>query len=289
MEIVAVVVNYDGVADTVECLGSLRTSRDVRLRTIVVDNGSSSPLSLPAEFEDVDVVRLETNLGFAGGVNAGIRLALKAGADAVLVMNNDAVIAPDALALLSRELRGDVGIAAPRIYYASDPVRIWSDGFMADPWTLEMRGSRRGRCAQEDEESVRRVDYVAGCAMLIRRSVFEAIGLFDQRFFAYYEDLDFCARAREAGFGIVTVPAAHAWHKVARTTGLHSPRRHYLMAYGSIRFFAKHAGRRWPLVVLSRTASLVKTAGQLIAGRQCAALMAHLRGLRDGLHDVFSE
>ncbi len=288
MDITAVVVNHNGAADTVECVGSLRRSRDVSLRILVVDNGSSPPLSLPAEYENVQIVRLEANLGFAGGVNAGIELALKTGANAVLVMNNDAVIAPDALALLSEALKGDVGIAAPRIYYASDPLRIWSDGFLAGRWTLEMRGGQRGLRAREGEEPVRRVDYVAGCVMLIRRSVFEAVGLFDRRFFAYYEDLDFCARARDAGFSIVTVPTAHAWHKVARTTGLHNPRRHYLLAYGSVRFFAKHAGRRWPLVVLSRAASLAKTTIQLTAGGQCAAWIAYLKGLRDGLRDVFS-
>jgi GT2 family glycosyltransferase len=290
MEIVAVIISYNGSADTVECVGSLLESSHPGLRIVVVDNGSSPPLSLPPGHADVEVVRLEANLGYSGGVNVGIGRALNTGADAVFVLNNDTIFAADAVARLAAELKGDVGIVAPRIYYAADPGLIWSDGFMAHPWTLEMRGGRRGQREGKDEEPVRAVDYVAGCAMLIHRSVLDAIGLFDEGYFAlYYEDLDYCIRARRAGFGILTVPAAHVWHKVALTFGLQSPRRQYLMAYGSVRFFVKHAGRRWPLVAIARTASLGKTAGRLIIRGQRSQLAAHLRGLRDGLRDVRSE
>jgi hypothetical protein len=289
MNIVAVIANYNGGADTVECVDSLLESSAATFRIIVVDNGSSPPLSLPSQYGDIDIVRLEANLGFAGGVNVGIRRALRTGADAVLVLNNDTIVAADAVARLASELKGAVGIAAPRIYYAADPSLIWSDGFMAHPWTLEMRGGQRGRRAEKNQEPARIVDYVTGCAMLIHRAVFDAIGLFDERFFAYYEDLDYCIRAREAGFKILTVPTAQIWHKVARTTGLESPRRHYLMAYGSVRFYAKHAGPRWPLVIVARTASLGKTVGRLMMHGQRSQLLAHLRGIRDGLQDIRSE
>ena len=128
---------------------------------------------------------------------------------------------------------------------------------------------------------------MAGCAMLIQRRVLETIGLFDERFFAYYEDLDYCIRAREAGFRILTVPTAHVWHKVASTTGLQSPRREYLMAYGSVRFYAKHARWRWPAIVPPRTASLAKTLLRLAQHKRRDLIEAHLKGIQDGFRDAF--
>ena len=123
--------------------------------------------------------------------------------------------------------------------------------------------------------------------MLIRRDVLETIGLFDEHFFAYYEDLDYCRRAQAAGFRLVTVPAARLWHKVAGTTGLGHPRRQYLLAFGSVRFFAKHAGWRWPVIGLYRLGSTVKTIVKFALRRRFDLLGAHLRGLKDGWQSVF--
>ena len=287
-QLTVVTVDYNRHADTLSCLDSLRTSNVKGLRIIAVDNGSEDPLQLPSDAcQDVEIMRQESNLGFAVGFNSGIRRALAGGADAVLVLNNDTVVARDLWGPLIAGLESGAGIVAPRIYYAADPRRIWSDGFAAHPFTLEISHSRRGQLEDGRQTSPRKVDYVAGCAMLIQRRVLETIGLFDERFFAYYEDLDYCIRAREAGFRILTVPTAHVWHKVAGTTGPQSPRREYLMAYGSVRFYAKHARWRWPAVVPSRTASLAKTLLRLAQHKRRDLIEAHLKGIRDGFRDAF--
>lgn len=285
--ITIVTVDYNRHADTCACLDSLLSSSGSTPSIIVIDNGSTEPLDLAA-YPAVELIRLDRNLGFAGGFNVGLRRALEQGAEAALVLNNDTLAAPDMLSALAAELRDDVGITGPRIFYAADPQRIWSDGFDAQPLTLELVHGRRGKLESDvDDRAPRTVDYVLGCAMLIRRDVLETVGLFDERFFAYYEDLDYCRRAQAAGFRLVTVPAARLWHKVAGTTGLDHPHRQYLLAFGSVRFFTKHAGWRWPIIGLYRSGSAFKTLVKFALRRRRDLIGAHLRGLKDGWQSVF--
>jgi GT2 family glycosyltransferase len=132
MPITVVTVNYNRHTDTYACLDSLLSSHGSTPAIIVIDNGSIEPLDLAA-YPTVELIRLERNLGFAGGFNVGLRRALEQGAEAVLVLNNDTLAAPDMLSALAAELKDDVGITGPRIFYAADPQRIWSDGFDAQP------------------------------------------------------------------------------------------------------------------------------------------------------------
>jgi GT2 family glycosyltransferase len=288
MHIVAVTVDYSRHADTLECVDSLLKSRYEDLSILVVDNGSDEPLRLARKEPNVTVIRMTTNLGFAGGFNVGMRHAIGMGAEAVLILNNDTIAAENMVTLLAAELKSGVGIVAPRIYYRDDPHRIWSDGFKAGPLTLDMRNDRRGRLdSAVVSVPVRNVDYVPGCAMLIHRKALDSVGLFDEQFFAYYEDLDYCIRVRRAGFRILAVSEALLWHKVAGTTGLQSPRRQYLIAYSSVRFFAKHAGWRWPFIVIARAVSLGKTLVTLAVARRGDLIQSHVRGLAEGLHDTF--
>jgi GT2 family glycosyltransferase len=286
MHAIIVTVDYNRHADTYACLDSLLSSSGSTPPIIVIDNGSTEPLDLTA-YPTVELIRLERNLGFAGGFNVGLRRALEQGAEAVLVLNNDTFADPEMLAALAAELKDGVGLAGPRIFYAADPQRIWSDGFDAHPLTLELTHGRRGQLEGAVSDcATRPVDYVLGCAMLIRRDVLETIGLFDERFFAYYEDLDYCRRAQAAGFRLVTVPAARLWHNVASTTGLGHPQRQYLLAYGSVLFFARHAGWRWPIVGLYRLGSTLTTVITFVLRRRPDLLRAHLRGLKDGWQSV---
>lgn len=289
MRTIAVIVNLDRPADTMACICSLRESDISPFAVIVVDNGSQPALELSTDDPGVELIRLEENRGFTGGYNVGIRRALALGADAVLVLNNDTLADPALLGRLTDHLQPPVGIVAPRIFYADDPQRIWADGFGVQPFTLEMRGGRRGQIAIPRHEAPRSVAYVTGCAMLIDCRVLKAVGVFDEAFFAYYEDLDYCIRVRRAGWTILNVPEARLWHKVAASTGLGTPRRQYLMAYSSVLFFAKHAQWRAPFVLAARFGSLALTIGRLLSRRRSDLLRAHLRGLRDGLKYVFSQ
>ncbi len=230
----AVVVNYRTAPETLQAVGSLEASRAPFDPIVVVDNdsGDGSGELLERRLAGARLLRNTHNVGFSAGVNTGIRAALESGADRILLLNSDALLAADAVEKLSAALDGDatVGIAAPVILDATDPGRIASCGISFSARTGRMRMVEAGAHHQPGRAGSRVVDGVAGCAMLIAREVFERIGLFDEEYFFSFEDLDFCLRARRAGFASVCVLDAVAYHHGSRSIGPRSPQRLYFAA-----------------------------------------------------------
>jgi GT2 family glycosyltransferase len=285
--VIAVVLNWNRRADTLACVGSLRESTYTALRILVCDNGSTdeTPAAVRAAYPSVEVLELGCNRGFAGGANVGLRYALAAGAEHVLVLNNDTLVEPTMVAQLVTETAPDVGILTPVIYYASRPNVIWSAGGLRSRWTLE---NSCDRCNQQDTEDWPKVldrDFVTGCAMLLSKKALTTVGLFDERFFMYYEDNDLCRRVRDAGLRILLVPGARMWHRVAASSGgTDSPAERYLMARSSVLFFRKHViGWHWLIVAPYRIGSALKTTVRLLGRGKIAATASHWRGLFSGL------
>jgi len=250
--VAAVILNYRTPEETVLAARALADSRRLVQDLIVVDNGSDSWGSddgalwaaasgarapaggseayLRASLPEATVIQTGSNLGFSGGCNVGIRAALAGGADLVLLVNSDLIVAADAIGHLEAALRAHstAGIAGPAVMVGSDPDRVESLGIRFSAATGRTRhhgfGCRAGEIAQAE---VREVDGVSGCAMLIRREVFDRIGLLAEEYFFSFEDLDFCLRARSAGFATVCVGAARAYHAGGRSIGARSARRLY--------------------------------------------------------------
>ncbi len=220
-QIHVVILSWNRREDTLACIGSLLQSSYAPLRVMVCDNGSTdnTPAVVRATFPEVEVRSLGQNLGFAAGMNVGIRHALAAGAEQILILNNDTLVAPSMIEQLAAHVATDVGIVAPLILYASQPDLIWSAGGKCSRWTLEQTHALRGQRDHAHWPAILERDFVPGCAMLLSRSVLESVGLFDERFFMYYEDSDFCLRVRQAGFRILLAPGARMWHKVAASSG----------------------------------------------------------------------
>ena len=282
-----ITLNWNRRDDTLKFLAAFSQLTYPRYRILVVDNGSTddSVQAIAARFPYVKQIVNRRNLGFAAGANVGIRQALARGADFVFLANNDTFIAPDALDLLvDAALASDVGLAAPKIYYASDPQRIWSVGGWRNGVTMEIAACRRGQPDAGLCEDPFEVDFVTGCGMLMRRQCLEEIGLFDDRFFMYYEDSDYCLRVRLAGYRVLIVPQARMWHRVATSSGgSDSPMERYYMARSSVLFFRKHVrGWRWLIVGPYRMGSAVKWVIRLALRRRWASVGAYLRGLSDG-------
>ncbi len=243
--VAVIVLNWNGLADTLECLGSLARLDYPNYEVVAVDNGSTDG-SVPVireRFPMITLLETGENLGYTGGNNVGLRYALAQGADYALLLNNDTKVAPDFLRLLVETAQADpaVGIAGPTIYYYDyyddQPQVIWSAGGAIDwrrgrTWMVGLNEPEQGQFGQEPRE----VDFVTGCALLVKRSVVEQVGLLDERFFTYYEENEWCVRVQRAGYKIVHVPLARMWHKISPSAQADSPFVHYYMTRNRLLF-----------------------------------------------------
>jgi GT2 family glycosyltransferase len=215
--VIAVVLNWNGGADTLAALESVRG-----IETIVVDNGSSdgSDREVERRHPEVELIRTGENLGYAGGNNVGIRRALDRGADWVLLLNNDAVAGEGIAEALAHAAaaRPDAGLLACKIYLDGETLQYAGASFNA---TLGYSGRVDGFAARDDGrwEELRDVGRADGAAMAVSRAAVEAAGLLDEQLFAYVEDVDWSLRIRAAGFAVVFVPDAKVWHRGSGSTG----------------------------------------------------------------------
>ncbi|MCX6354502.1 MAG: glycosyltransferase family 2 protein [Candidatus Aureabacteria bacterium] len=243
--VAAIVLNYRRPQDTIECVRSLQGSEEIGLAVIIVDNGSGddSAERIAAAFPALTLLRAPSNLGYAGGNNIGIREALRGGAEYLFIVNNDCTVAPDAVAKMFDAARSSgAGIVSPAVYEYSRPDILQYAGYrnlhlLAQGIPIGEGEIDRGQYAQGKE-----MNAAPGCAMMIGRSVFEKVGLFDERFFCYSEELDLCRRATEAGYRILFDPAAHVWHKKAATLDERSPEYLYYLTRGRLIYARKHLG-----------------------------------------------
>ena len=213
-----ITVNWNNFNDSAECLESLRKTTYPNFEVIVVDNGSvgDDVSLLKQRFGDsIRLIVNDKNSGFAGGCNIGIKDALARGADYVVLLNNDTVVAPDFLEGLVRVAQSDerVGIAGGKVFCYELPELIWFAGGIINYRTgrTPIRGSGEADKGQFDE--IVRVDWISGCFMFISRDVLQAVGMLDERFFFGWEDVDLCVRAARKGFKVLFVPESRIWHK----------------------------------------------------------------------------
>ena len=276
-----IVLNWNGLADTRALLPTLercRVPEGWRLRVMVVDNGSSdgSPSKLAEEFPNVEIVALGENRRFAGGNNDGLRRALAAGDDAVMLLNNDTEADPGLIERLMLALEQDprAGAAAPLIYFGAPSDRIWYAGAACVP--ALGYGAHRG-LRKRDEGQYRAVEatgYLTGCCLLAKREAWTRVGYLDESYFIYAEDADWSLRAREAGYRLLFVPTARLWHKVSASSGNQSPWKIYQRLRANLTLFARHArgiGQlTWLPAFLAQQAALA--AWLLLRGEPGAAL-----------------
>jgi GT2 family glycosyltransferase len=261
--------------------------------TILVDNASCDGTAdyVRLEFPSVTVIENERNLGFAAGCNVGIRHAIEAGADYVFLLNNDTQVEPNVVSVLVSwaEAHPRDGLLTPLIRHANDGDQIWFAGSRRGRLTLDSRDFGPGRSERVPIGHSREVDYVMGCAMFIRIDALCQVGLFDESFFMYHEDMDLSLRVQNAGYTLRYVPDASVRHLVEISTSDAPPLRYYYKARSSVRFYRKHVhGLHWAVIMPYRIGSAVKKVASLLLRRQTAAMRAYLRGLWDGLREDYT-
>lgn len=225
-----IIANWNGKEDCLECLASIKELNYPRksLETIVVDNGSTDG-SIEAVREKspwVKLLALKKNYGYAGGLNKGIT---KSKGKYLLLLNNDTVLDKKILENLVRVAESDkeIGAVGPKVYFYDRPNVLQKVYGKIDPKTLELENVGKGEKDKGQYDEIKEVDALIFAGLLVRKKVFEKIGLLDERFTLYFEDNDFFIRARRAGYKMVFVPQAKMWHKGSKSFGKQSPQKVY--------------------------------------------------------------
>ncbi len=249
-KIAVVIINFNGEVDTIACLKSLNevTINNFTLDIIVVDNNStdSSRAAIKAAVKEISenrkvkklinfsVILNSENLGFCEGNNIGIKQALRNKSDYIFLLNNDTIADKETIRILLKTARKykKVGIIGPKIYFApgfeyhreaynknENGKVIWYSGGEIDWNNLIFSHLGVDNVDKGQFDKTIETDFISGCAMFIKKDVFNSIGFFDKRYFLYLEDVDLCERARRAGFELFYEPKALVWHKNASATG----------------------------------------------------------------------
>jgi len=218
-----IILNWNGYKDTAECLESLKKIKYSNYNIIVVDNGSTdgSAEKIEQNHPDVKLIQNKENLGFSEGNNIGIREALSGGADYVLLLNNDTIVEPDFLDKLveGAERHPGFSIFGPKILYYSNRKRIWFAGGMLSGRTGRPYMLGKDQKDGENYSQIKEVDFITGCAMMVKRVVLENVGSLDPDYFADTEDVDLCVRASRKGYRSMYVADPIIYHKVSSTWG----------------------------------------------------------------------
>jgi GT2 family glycosyltransferase len=239
-KVLIIVLTFNGIDLTIDCLRSLQQIHYQNVTTMVVDNASvdGTPQIVRENFPAVQVIETGANLGYAEGNNVGMRYAMANGYDYVLLLNNDTEVAPNFLDQLVTvcESNAAVGVVGPKVLYHSHPDLIYSAGGTVD-W-------KRGKTAmiginQQDDgrfDTPIEVDFINGCAILVRTAAMHDGGLLDARFGMYFEEVEWCVRLARHGWHVCYAPDSVVWHKIDPAQRAELPRITYYMTRNRLLF-----------------------------------------------------
>lgn len=249
MTVYIIILHYRNIKDTLLCLQSIAGLNCDRLsiKVILIVNNSIIKIQkskLYRKIQSLQIIQNTKNLGFAGGMNVGIREALNdKRTDYILILNNDTIVPAD---LLTKLLEQPSDITAPVIKFRWEGKWVYDYGGKVNWWTgrtLHIESTNK----QIIQLSNQPIDYVSGCCMMIKRRVFEKIGLFDENYFFYFEDADFCTRAKRAGFDITVNPKVTVFHKLGGAVGRWSNRAIFYNLRSNFIFITKNLGLKRPI------------------------------------------
>lgn len=272
------IIDFNGEENTIACLDSLEksTKDNFSLDVVVVDNASREKFIVIKErFKNfsLHIIRSETNTGFSGGHNIGIKYALENGAEYVVILNNDTIVEKNAVKELVNTFENDeaIGIVSPKIYfakgyefhkdrYAREELGkvLWYTGGKMD-WK-NLIGYHRGvnEVDTGQYDTGEQTELPTGGCMAIKKEVFEKINMLDEQYFLYYEDTDFAVRAKKNGFSICYAPKAIVWHKNAGSAGgSGSSLQDYYISRNRLYFGFKYAPLRTKMAMLKESLSIL--------------------------------
>ena len=261
VDLSVVVVSYNVVGLLRRCVASVYQESGYSIELFVVDNAStdgSAPM-VQAEFPSVRLIQNAENVGFVRANNQALRLAV---GRYLLLLNPDAEVRPGALGTMIAYLDAslEVGALGPKLLNADGSVQssrrrfpTRATGFVestvVQQWWPSCRLLGRYYCSDVPDDVPQEVDWVTGACLMVRREAVEQVGLLDERFFMYSEELDWCYRIKRAGWKVVYLPSAEVVHYEARSSEQNLARRSIFFNDSKCRFYAKHYGAGWGLVL----------------------------------------
>ncbi|MBU0528405.1 glycosyltransferase family 2 protein, partial [bacterium] len=241
-----IVLNWNGKDLTLDCLESLTRFQYANYKILIVDNGSTddSVSAIRVKYPNVDILQLESNIGYAAGNNAGFEFIKNRNAEYIIFLNNDTIVDEKFIEPLVKPLMENSNIeqTVPKIFYTNVKNRIWYAGGKVNLWLgqiyhngIRKNDSRKYSCSQY-------TDYATGCCFCMRYKDFEEIGGFDESYPMYGEDVDLSLRIRSYGKNILYAPNSNVWHKVSASVGGElSVVKHVRKILGMIKLFSIHA------------------------------------------------
>lgn len=242
--VAVVIVNYCRMKDTLECIDSILEDDEFQnnLLIILIDNGSndnSYEVFLQEYKNDKRIIVEKTNqnLGFTGGYNRGIELAISSKADWVFLVNNDTIVKKNSLKKL---IDPDYDILIPKILVYSQPELVWAAGakWRSFPPGIIIRGYLKKDKQLYNKSNI--IEYATGCAIMIKTEALQKVGGFDENFVNYFEDYDFFYRSKESGLKILYQPQSIILHKISITLGDNSKEKWFFLGRNSILFYRKN-------------------------------------------------
>ncbi len=248
-----IIISYNKVEPVVFAVKSVINSHNKsRIETLIhiIDNSENKKIftqlkSKLSWYSNIFLEKNEKNIGFAKAVNKGIRKSLEKGADYILLLNDDAFVDKNCIKKLIKALENNKNAlaAGPTIFYAKDKEKVWHTGGYLSKFLMTIKIPYKNKKISKDflkKLPTQEVDFLTGCVLLIKREAFDKIGFFDERLFFYAEDLDYSIRVKKAGYKLLWIPDAFAWHDIDIYKGRTNPFVLYHLARSNIIVRKKH-------------------------------------------------
>jgi len=241
--VTSIIINSGHQTDILECLASLFRGSYPNNKVIVLDYhlANESLNAIREIYPDVQVVELEKNLGYAGNNNVGIDIALEQGAEWIFILNDDVVLDPGCLTELMAigENDPEIGVVGPLVYHHDEPNVIQSaGGLLGNYWQSQHLGKNELDHGQYIDPH--HVEWISGCAIMVRGKAIELAGMLDQNYFMYWEETEWCIRIRRVGWKVMHVPQAKIWHKGVRRNYQPTPSFTYYGTRNHLLTLSKH-------------------------------------------------
>lgn len=291
-----IILNWNGKEDSIECIESLKHVTYPNFKIILVDNGSTdgSAPYFREWYPEIEIIENGTNLGFTGGNNIAIKKAMNDGADYILLLNNDVIVESDFLdkLIIAANSNDNIGIAGPKIKYYDSPEILWSAGGYINYWLGLIAYFGIKKKDNEKYNSIKYVDYISGCVTLIDVEIFKNVGFFDNRYFSYFEDVDFSQRVKNKGYALLYVPTSVIYHKVSITSG--GSLSHFSLYYNTrnkLLFLFQHS-KKYHLILsipITLTVFTVRCLFLLLIKRDAEGIRRICDGIKDFINGKFGE